>query len=330
MTARIVSTNCWDIGSDIDGPERLNGDVPLNYRVSRDPIAHNTPSNWANAIFDEVLHQLPGSEGPWGPLTYPRFQPLDGGDLLLEFRIGRYGLIARRSGSGDSYIHRYSARSGLWQPYGMYVQGNDNNAYINGLDTHDGKLYTSWTVRETPDANTNHDLFFAYSEDDGQTWFNTNGMPLPKPLLADAEEAMIWRISQNSGMVNQEAQLVDSEGRFHMLMRSNISGSQAYEHYVRSVDGTYPLNSLLFQPYAHIDAGVWSINRIAPGSISPPDLYAPRGKLAADASGQHLIALLPDEPARETRIYTSTSSAVVTTRGNSQYIYGASVRPGEA
>ena len=41
--------------------------------------------------------------------------------------------------------------------------------------------------------------------------------------------------------------------------------------------------------------------------MSPPDLYAPRGKLASDASGGHLIALLPDEPALETRIYTSTS-----------------------
>lgn len=47
---------------------------------------------------------------------------------------------------------------------------------------------------------------------------------------------------------------------------------------------------------------------IRPGDISPPDLYAPRGKLAADASGEHLIALLPDEPALETRIYASTSA----------------------
>lgn len=191
----------------------------------------------------------------------------------------------------------------------MYVQGNDNNAYINGIDTHDGKLYTSWTVRETPDANTNHDLFFAYSEDDGQTWLNTNGALLPKPFLADAEEAMVWRVSQNSGMLNQEAQLVDAQGRFHMLMRSNTSGKQMYEHYVRDVDGICSLNCLLFQAYiAYTDAGSWSVNRIQPGDISSPNLYAPRGKLAADASGQHLIALLPDEPAQETRIYTTTSS----------------------
>lgn len=142
-----------------------------------------------------------------------------------------------RSGAGDSYIHRYSTATGKWESYGMYVQGNDNNAYINGLNILDGKLYTSWTVRETPDANTNHDLFFAYSADDGKTWLNSNGTELPKPFLADSEEAKIWAISQNSGMVNQEAQLMDSKGRFHMLMRSNSSGEQLYEHYWRNLDG---------------------------------------------------------------------------------------------
>lgn len=43
--------------------------------------------------------------------------------------------------------------------------------------------------------------------------------------------------------------------------------------------------------------------------MSPPDLYGPRGKLAADSSGNTLIALLPDEPALETRIYTSTADS---------------------
>lgn len=119
----------------------------------------------------------------------------------------------------------------------MYIQGNDNNAYINGLDTYEGKLYTSWTVRETPDANTNHDLFFAYSEDSGQTWLNSDGEALEKPILADSPDVLVWEIPQNSGMVNQEGQLMDSQGRFHMLMRGNTSGEQVYEHYLRDTDG---------------------------------------------------------------------------------------------
>lgn len=57
---------------------------------------------------------------------------------------------SNRSGSGSSYIHRDSTSSGEWQPHGMYIEGDDNNAYISGLDSLDDRLYTSWTVRETP------------------------------------------------------------------------------------------------------------------------------------------------------------------------------------
>lgn len=60
----------------------------MNYRVSKEPIASEVPTEWSPELFDEVIHELPGSEGPWDPLTYPRFEVLEGGDLLLELRIG--------------------------------------------------------------------------------------------------------------------------------------------------------------------------------------------------------------------------------------------------
>jgi hypothetical protein len=167
------------------------------------------------------------------------------------------------------------------------LEGNDNNAYINGLDVVNGRLYVSWTVRETPDANTNHDLFFAYSDDAGQTWRDTNGTSLPKPI--PIERPMVWRIGQNSQMVNQEAQIVDARGRFHVLMRDNNSGQQLYQHYLRDANGG------------------WIKNAINPGGFPGPLLYAPRGKLAVDATGDTLFALLPNEPSLETRIYASTS-----------------------
>lgn len=45
-------------------------------------------SDWTAELFGPVLHELPGSEGPWTPLTYPRFKSLQNGDMLMEFRIG--------------------------------------------------------------------------------------------------------------------------------------------------------------------------------------------------------------------------------------------------
>ena len=56
------------------------------------------------------------------------------------------------------------------------------------------------------------------------------------------------------------------------------------------------------------ETGEWTKNAIDTGDISPPDLYAPRGKLAAADWGNVLIALLPDEPALELRIYASTAA----------------------
>lgn len=202
----------------------------MNYRVSNGPIALQVPTQWTKELFGPVVHQLSGSTGPWTPLTYPRFESIGGGDLIFEFRIGQ-------SGSGDSYMHRYSSSTGRWQPYGQYIRGNDNNAYINGLDYHDGKLYTSWVVRETPDANTNHDVYFAYLNLNDRTWRNTFDVQLSVPISTASDQTRIWTVPQNSGMVNQEAQLVDAQGRAHILKRDKLSGTQRYQHYLRGSDG---------------------------------------------------------------------------------------------
>ncbi|EDU43977.1 conserved hypothetical protein [Pyrenophora tritici-repentis Pt-1C-BFP] len=199
--------NTISMGISGDGKIHLSfdhHDVPLNYRVSTTGIAKTIPTAWtASGAFGPVQHSLPGSTGPWTPLTYPRFESLDNGDLLMEFRIGQ-------SGSGDSYIHRYSSSSGTWSAVGKYLQGANNNAYINGITNRASKLYVSWTVRETPDASTNHDFYFASSDDGG-----------------------------NSQIINQEAQCVDASGRFHALMRDSTSGTPLFYHYLRTSSGTF-------------------------------------------------------------------------------------------
>ncbi|CAJ0547036.1 Ff.00g016630.m01.CDS01 [Fusarium sp. VM40] len=278
--------NMISMGISGDGKIHLSfdhHDVPINYRVSNAGIAKNVPAKWTSDLFGPVVHSLAGSTGPYSPLTYPRFEPLSNGDLLLEFRIGQ-------SGSGDSYIHRYSSSTGKWQAQGMYIQGDDNNAYINGLDYLDGKLYTSWTVRETPNADTNHGVYFAYSNDDGKTWFNTNNTKLNKPISTSDSSTLIWDIPQNSRMVNQEGQLVDTKGRFHVLMRDLLSGKHLYQHYLRSTDGK------------------WTKNAINPTGLNGPDLYDPRGKLAGDATGEYLFGLLPDPVKQSTGIYVATAA----------------------
>ncbi|KAK3172186.1 hypothetical protein Dsin_033004 [Dipteronia sinensis] len=177
-----------------------------------------------------------------------------------------------------------------WSAYGKYLQGQDNNAYINGLDSINNRLSVSWCVRETPDANTNHDLFYAYSDDNGQTWKGSNGSTLVKPITPSILGAKVYDIPQNSQMVNQEGQVADSSGRFHVLMRDALSGTSMYYHYLRD------------------SRGIWSKRAIDVANMSPPTLYLNRGKLAIDSSANNLIALLPDDPKLQMKVYGSTAA----------------------
>ena len=85
--------NTISMGISGDGKIHLSfdhHDVPLNYRVSSTGVAKTIPSQWTQSAFGgSVVHNLPGSTGPWTPLTYPRFERLENGDLLMEFRIGQ-------------------------------------------------------------------------------------------------------------------------------------------------------------------------------------------------------------------------------------------------
>lgn len=221
-------------------------DVPLNYRVSQTGIATRPLSyTWSTSLFGATLHALPGvHEGPWSPLTYPRFERVSSNKLMMEFRIGR-------SGSGDSYLYLYDPNSGAWSLTGKYIQGADNNAYINGLDfaPNQRRLHATWTWRETPDVVTNHDMMYAYSDDLGQTWKNTRGASIAtagsNPITPSSTGVTVYSISQNSGILNQEGQTVDRRGRVHVLNRDSRSGGFKWYHYWRDTNGKL-LAHLLF------------------------------------------------------------------------------------
>ncbi|KAF1942330.1 hypothetical protein EJ02DRAFT_176083 [Clathrospora elynae] len=275
--------NTISMGISGDGKIHLSfdhHDVPLNYRISNAGIAKTIPTEWTANAFGPVQHSLPGSTGPWTPLTYPRFERIDNGDLLMEFRIGQ-------SGAGDSYIHRYSSTSGQWSAVGKYLQGQDNNAYINGFSNQGGKLFVSWTVRETPTASTNHDFYFALSEDGGKTWKQTNGQTVVNPITPSTPGIKVYTIPQNSEIINQEAQCADQTGRFHALMRDNSTGTSRFYHYLRTPEGKFTKTA---------------IN--TPG-LSPPPYLAYRGKIAA--TGDNIIAILPDQPKMTVQIWSATA-----------------------
>ncbi|MDA3879489.1 MAG: BNR-4 repeat-containing protein [Prolixibacteraceae bacterium] len=188
----------------------------LNYRISVPGLA-NSPDDfvWDASSFGSNRDFLVAGNRVVN-VTYPRFISKPNGDLLFECRLGW-------SGDGDDFLWEYSADNGTWQYLGEYLNGTDvgENAYINGLHYDpSGRLHVSWVWRQTPDAQTNHDVYYAYSDDDGRTWNNSDGQQvgtLSNPMGMHSPGLKGWTVGTNRGLINQESQAVDNNGNIHIL-----------------------------------------------------------------------------------------------------------------
>ncbi|KAI0804604.1 hypothetical protein BC629DRAFT_1192226 [Irpex lacteus] len=296
-------------------------DNPLHYRVSQKSIAtHPQNVKWTSAIFGSTLDHLPGLESLdksvyFINITYPRFLNIpsnahsQGADLLLELRVGRSGL-------GDDWLYRYVPNDG-WKQIGRYLEGVNNNAYINGLDfdSH-GVLHTTWTYRDYVNdtgqdvavqagpngPENNHDLNYAYSPDTGYTWYNNWKQQIANtsaqvPVVPVSAGIIIFGIPKYGGILNQEAQTIDSTGRLHVLNRENTTGIEQWYHYWRDTN-TYWTRTALPFPKDLISA-----NNIT----GTPTVIGKRGKLVS--AKDTLYAILPSNAPNSTALSIVGSTA---------------------
>jgi hypothetical protein len=256
----------------------------LHYRKSvTDFVTNPATAVWNVSSFSATTNSLvTGSKVT--QVTYPRFvtEP-GGGKMLFDARIGT-------SGSGDEVLWEYDGTTHAWKSLGMFISGiaDSINAYPHGLSYSPGdtRLHISWCWRETPDANTNHDLFYATSDDHGRTWKDNAGTTIATSGTAyiskNTASAKVWTIGQNRGLINQEHMTIDLAGRVHVLLShmpdgqaddSNFDrsrGKSEFFHYVRASDGTWSRHPMGLPVVANL-----------------------RGKLASARSG-NLYAVLPD------------------------------------
>lgn len=247
-----------------------DGRIHLSYDHHNDPLHYchsiagsaNDPENmpWATSSFSATTNIL---DKAVPDVTYPRFISMPNGNLLFECRY-------RWSGYGDSYLREYNADTQTWTLVGRYVQGEDVSpdacAYINGM-TYDktGNLHVTWCWRDDFGGGSNHDFYYAYSEDDGRTWKDTYGDHKATTQLMDPVHStttgtslgqtkksyMVEAIGYNRGYINQETQDVDSRGRIHAV-NSHIPDGQGTDsnwgnsrtkarlhHRFRKEDGTW-------------------------------------------------------------------------------------------
>lgn len=139
-------------------------------------------------------------------VTYPEFYTLAGGDLLFAYRSGA-------SGRGNLVMNRYSVEDKKWtRVQDVLIDGeNKRNAYWQLYVDEQGTIHLSWVWRETWLVETNHDLCYARSSDNGATWCKSNGEKYQLPIRLDNAE-YACRIPQNSELINQTSMSADASG----------------------------------------------------------------------------------------------------------------------
>ncbi len=259
-------------------------DSNLEYRKSIPGLlTQPSTATWVASSFSAVTSSLVGGT-EITDLTYPRFVTEPGGDkMLFEARLGD-------SGSGDEYLWEYDSDSSLWTSIGRYINGTVDsiNAYPHGFSYTRGgtRLHVSWCWRDTPDASTNHDLLYMYSDDNGRTWMNNAGTLVATTGSTFATESSagikVWTINPDRGLINQEHMAVDPTGRVHVLL-SHLPDADADD-----TDFDAARTDSQYFHYWRDTSGTWT--RIATGF---PAVASFRGKLAISSSN-NLYAILPN------------------------------------
>ncbi|KAL8372433.1 hypothetical protein RB595_001980 [Gaeumannomyces hyphopodioides] len=281
----------------------------LRYRHSVKALASDPDRfPWTSALFTPTLDHLPGlprTHEHFGYVTYPRFGPAGcgGRDMFMSFRTGKAGL-----GDDHLYVYRAGDDGGRFEFVGTHLVGVKNNPYVHGMDyqirENGGRLHVTWVYRgfvhydgwDDPldtkhkqqagpnGAENNHDLCYAYSDDDGRTWRNTHGALVAdlggdgRGVTPDAPGLVVFDIPKGSGLTNQESQAVGADGGVHVLNRTfGGEGRPMWRHFYRE------------------PAGPWEQHTIGPVTGGK------RGRLAVTKSGD-LLVILPDSDASTLRI----------------------------
>ncbi len=170
---------------------------------------HDNPLNYCKSLAPYSL-ELGPLENMLGEdeerVTYPEFYRLAGGDLLFAYRFGK-------SGRGNLVLNRYDVKNRAWtRVQDVLIDGEDQrNAYWQIYVDAKGSIHVSWVWRETAAVETNHDLCYARSTDNGATWYTADGRKYDLPIRS-GNAGYACRIPQGSELINQTSMSADAEG----------------------------------------------------------------------------------------------------------------------
>ncbi|MFZ6757451.1 BNR-4 repeat-containing protein [Undibacterium sp. Ji50W] len=142
-------------------------------------------------------------------MTYPVFLKNHQGQLIFKYRDGS-------SGRGNEIYTIYDEKSQSWKALtnSPLTDGEgQRNAYFMGPTRgSDGYFHVAWVWRESPSAETNHDLSYAKSRDLVH-WERADGSALTLPIRLKQAE-IVDPVPVGGGMINNNTVLgFDEAGR---------------------------------------------------------------------------------------------------------------------
>lgn len=180
----------------------------MNYVVSNTSV--NSVASWtaANVTFSRPTFWNQTTGNTHSSVTYPEFVYIPNSpDMMFLYRQGA-------SGNGDLYFVKYNTATKTWTK-NLAIRGtNDSiNAYWNNpIYDSTGKLLMTWTFRDTPAFQSNENILYAQSLDNGTTWQNQSGSAYTLPITR-SQAQIISTIPENSTLINQTTMTVDRYDR---------------------------------------------------------------------------------------------------------------------
>jgi len=206
-----------------------HNDVVLG--LSGDGCVHISYDQHSNSMGSEPLHYRlsPGGDewaafGPVGAMTgilearvtYPTFIPGPKGDLYFFYRDGQ-------SGNGRLCLDHYDAAMHIWRAVASPLlegAGQSSPYWWRPEVGPDGVLHVAWCWRDTANAATNHDIYYARSRDGGKTWENSAGQVLTTPITR-ASNAEVYPIAKGQNLINSCSLATDAQGHPHIAYYCN-------------------------------------------------------------------------------------------------------------
>jgi hypothetical protein len=188
----------------------------------------------------------------------------------------QFGYRRGNSIGGERRIVDYDPATGTWKnnraidsPKGLFKDehregvSNSRCSYPNGYHYDPkGNLHTTWVWRER-NGGPNRDLMYMYSPDQGTTWLNNAGEVLDGPAHTDSPGLKVVDISRAYGLMNDQAQAVDSAGRIHAVMW-HCSDASLEAATQRNRTSWRPVDARRYHHYWRDEKGAWQ-HRELPG-----------------------------------------------------------------